>query len=161
MNYKYIVLFSLFVPFIAQSMENETYIYIKDLSTIISFNKEKKSVFELIRDDKDGAFGQIPVYREVTNSEDNRLFKQKRIIQTINEKRLEKIASGYSIYYKNIIKTEQNPQGYAIVCCGSKYIDDKFMKHMENKLQFYVLKDLYNWKKEDKAEKNTGYTKVK
>jgi hypothetical protein len=150
MNCKHFILFSLFVPFVVQSMDNKpSYMHIKNLSTIILFNKEEKSVFELIRDGKDGAFGQMPVYREVTNSEDDRLFKKERTIQTINKKRLESITSGYSIYYKNIIKSEHNPQGNAIVCCNSRYVDDKFMQELENKLQFHILKNLYHWKKKD------------
>jgi hypothetical protein len=139
--------FSLFIFFIAHSM------HIKDLSTIISFNEIEKSVFEWMRDNRHYDFGKTPIYDYTTEGS---IFKKISKVKSVDDIILEKIASGQSVYHKNIIESNYKDRGHIIVCYNdnnSMDINDKFVKEVDNKLKFYFLKMLYAQDREEKRKK--------
>ena len=127
--------------------------HIKNLSTVISFNEIEKSVFEWMRDNRHHDFGKTPIYDYTIEGS---IFKKISKVKSVDDIILEKIASGQSVYHKDIIESNYKDRGHIIVCYNDTNdtdINDKFVKEVDNKLKFYFLKMLYAQDREEKRKK--------
>ncbi len=161
MNYKYLIFSLLVVSSFVQSMHLldddlhfEISTHIKDLATIVTFGKNKKSIFEWLRDNKYENFGKIPLYSYSSdNGED--LFKEIGTIQEADNTFFGDISSGKCIY---CVLSEDSARGsapaleqkYGIIRYDyeNRVIINKNMGVIVNQLQLYVLKKLYADSKE-------------
>jgi hypothetical protein len=141
--------------------------YIEDLSTIISFGDIEQPIFILFRDKRPQEFGETPIYTCTTAN--GFFFKEISKIKNIDDPTLIQIASGQSIYCKNILKKDlldlHKSEGQVIVSCGDKNsadINKVFIKKIINEFKTFYLLTLKNQDKEQNVQnaQNTKYQTV-
>lgn len=91
--------------------------HIKNSLTIIQFNKEKKALYEWIRDDKNKEFGNTAIITTTTNEPP---FTESNYVKTLQPKEFNLIANGFAFYCSNI-KKENNITYGAIIINPEQY----------------------------------------
>lgn len=110
-----ISLMSALIPFLSQTM------HIENSHTIIKFNKQKKPLYEWIRDDQKKEFGNTTIIMTKTNEPP---FIKSGTIKTLKPKEFQLITAGCSFYCHNI-KNKNGIEYGAIVINPQHYYFDR------------------------------------
>lgn len=163
MKYKYFIFCFLFLFPILRAMDKDAQ-HIENLSTIISFDSNEQSVFELFRDKRLQEFGETPIYSCTTAND--YYFKEISKVKNIDKPTLIQIASGQSVYCKNILKKDlldlYKSEGQVIVSCSDRNsadINKDFIKKIVNEFKLFYLLALNSQDKEQNTQ-NTKYQTV-
>ena len=134
MNLTHFFLMNALITSFSQAM------HIENSLTLIKFKKEKKSIYEWIRDDQKKEFGNTAIITTTTNQPP---FKKTNSVKTLQLKEFDLIAAGHAFYCSNIKKKNNITYG-AIIINPQQYhfksdIAEKICMNIRNS---YVKKQL-------------------